>query len=354
MKGFVLFVSGFIVAFAGFIFVEPTAVRHLVARGMPYLGSTLLIIGVVVILLFVLKQRIVKWTARKVEAAAKQYVEKGVALGDSIAHGNTDVVIQSLSDTANYFLTNLYVRFALVIWFGIGGSFLGVLSVYFVYEQNTLMREQTQKVVDQIQLAEGQNELIKAQWLADRQARLLEILYDQNCDDDQQNCQPVANRRARAEAVKALVLNSKSKSGIASGVGAVNLDEINLEGVNLAKADIRFSSFVQANLHKSDFSSANLKYSNFLKADLSKAKLKKADISGAIMRHVQLKTADLGEVVAQRVDFTGANFNGAWLGSADLTGSYQVGRDGKKQAISCSSIQQGKAWQTVKGIEHCL
>ena len=89
----------------------------------------------------------------------------------------------------------------------------------------------------------------------------------------------------------------------------VNLSEANLRGANLIKAYIDGVNFRNANL-----SSANLSDANIIEADLRDANFSKANLNG-----VDFSEADLSETDLRGVNLRGANLSGADLNEANLS-----------------------------------
>lgn len=83
----------------------------------------------------------------------------------------------------------------------------------------------------------------------------------------------------------------------------IDLNEQNLSGLGLVKAD---------------FSEASLVFTQFIGADLSGAKFVRADLSGANFESADLEGADLYKATLWGTNFIAANLRGADLRDADL------------------------------------
>jgi uncharacterized protein YjbI with pentapeptide repeats len=85
------------------------------------------------------------------------------------------------------------------------------------------------------------------------------------------------------------------------GKSSVDLDDQNLGGLDLRKADLRQAHLNGANLRKADLRGARLKNARLRQADLRGADLREADLTGADLRRAECKDANFKKAVLDGV-----------------------------------------------------
>lgn len=109
------------------------------------------------------------------------------------------------------------------------------------------------------------------------------------------------------------------------------LDEENLTGVDLSKADLRDSSFKRSDLSRSNLSQVQARRAKFVSAimqgvdlsgaDLVQADFTSADLSGAKLTGASLRAARLFQANLRGADLTGAVLIGTDLLRTDFSGA---------------------------------
>ena len=127
------------------------------------------------------------------------------------------------------------------------------------------------------------------------------------------------------ELSKILELHRKWLNAEEGGVRA-NLPGVNLQGIDLHKADLRGANLCGADLRKSNLCEANLSTTNLWKANLCEANLlgsnlRSADLRGADLRKSNLCEANLSTTNLWKANLCEANLLGSNLRSADLRGA---------------------------------
>jgi Uncharacterized low-complexity proteins len=101
-------------------------------------------------------------------------------------------------------------------------------------------------------------------------------------------------------------------------LSGTQLSKIDLDGINLRKADLAGACLSGTQLKKSDFSEANLKRADLDRTDLTGANLSGADLYKADFKRSTLVKANLSISELARTDFFRANLSGANLSGANL------------------------------------
>lgn len=125
---------------------------------------------------------------------------------------------------------------------------------------------------------------------------------------------------------------------------------INLEGADLAEADLRYV----------DLSGANLRGSDLRGVILQGASLSRADLTGVHLGGANLSDADLGGAILQGANLRGSGFEGAILQGANFEGAkldYQIqegllAQIAKKVLADPSSLNMND-WHSCKTV-HCI
>ncbi len=95
---------------------------------------------------------------------------------------------------------------------------------------------------------------------------------------------------------------------------------INLDGINLKGADLRYTGFADISMFNADLQGSILTYANLENTNLGYAKIK-----GATLSAVTLKKANLHNANLEESDFTYADLRGADLEGANLSGGILYG-----------------------------
>lgn len=114
----------------------------------------------------------------------------------------------------------------------------------------------------------------------------------------------------------------------------LNLDGMDLRGVEFIELDLSGTSFAGANLHMAVFEECNCDSCDFSKAMLHSAELDNCDFRGA-----SFEGADLSGAFALVNDFTGANFRKAKLFMANLGSSNLTGADFRGANLTHTNFQ---------------
>ena len=179
-------------------------------------------------------------------------------------------------------------------------------------QQSLLMREQNEAIRTQIEQQQRQIAEQAADTLIVRRAQLLATIYD--CEANQEeDCKPRANRRARQEAVVAFCVIEHKREAV-PGLSGSNLSLLDLSETDFRAADLRRANLIGATLNGSDLSDAKLHG-----AALGGAHLDRADLGGAQLAGAQLIEARLTEANLSDADLTQADLTRASLGKADLS-----------------------------------
>ena len=99
-------------------------------------------------------------------------------------------------------------------------------------------------------------------------------------------------------------------------VEALARDGVAMEEIDLSGADLRGATLAGANFRRADLSDAI-----FVEADLSGADLRGANLSGAVFIRANLRDADLCEADLREADLVGAVFEDAFMENANLEGA---------------------------------
>ena len=184
------------------------------------------------------------------------------------------------------------------------------------------------------------------------QPRLLSMLYAPQRENESGNAVTGVHVRTRSAAVVAFVQLSRPATpttGAATKRPAqlVNLQELNLPGAQLAKADLKGVDFSGANLSSSDLGGADLVASNFSEANLEavrfrgvqadQVRMEKANLRGADFQAAYLQGAEFFQSTLPGVtikfgkcrdaSFREAELRGANLEEADFRGANLVAAD---------------------------
>ena len=99
----------------------------------------------------------------------------------------------------------------------------------------------------------------------------------------------------------------------------IKLENTELHGVDLSKAELHDANLRGANLYRAFLSKAKLDGADLWEAKLSEATLRKTQLRGADLSRAQLDTAILSEADLLKAKFHGANLRGAELQGANLS-----------------------------------
>lgn len=110
--------------------------------------------------------------------------------------------------------------------------------------------------------------------------------------------------------------DGKGARALKPSVEALARDGVAMEEINLSGADLRGAKLAGANLRR-----ANLENASFVEADLSGADLRGANLSGALFIRAILTDADLCEADLSGADLVGAVFQDAFMEKANLEGA---------------------------------
>ncbi len=222
------------------------------------------------------------------------------------------------------------------------GGIAAWITVYLLYQQNTLVGRQTDAVIEQNQKFDAQLQQIskqlklqeakdKAEREADyetRKAQLLAIIYDTDQKWPWSKPEPKAPLRVRQEAAASLI-DLQDNRHI-----DVNLSEADLPNTLLTSKQLERANFSGANMRSSLIDivflnaalliGANLSGAYVGDAELSGANLSDANLRGSLLSKVKLSCADLRGAdlcgaILNRVDLRGANLTGANLADVELT-----------------------------------
>lgn len=278
----------------------------------PYLLGSLLIVLVLGTVIWLFRRPLGCWAAKKIGGKVEAVYNVAV---DS--ERSTD---SKLASVGTEYLNREQFRFLLFFWLGTAGAVVGAFNIYLLYDQNKLIRGQTEELIEQnsdvkIQTTElkVQNKMISDQWRNERRAALLDIIYDIKCDTnnvDKRTCEPRSNLRARQEAVRSYI-KLQTQSSL-----PINLDYANVSEVKLDNMDLTNASFNKAKLNAASFNGSNLNFSSFREASLVGA-----TFSGTKMNSVVLVNANLERAVFHTADLTEANISQAYMASVKLKNS---------------------------------
>lgn len=129
--------------------------------------------------------------------------------------------------------------------------------------------------------------------------------------------QPGFTAEQRSSAFLALVRQHNFEWASAKLHG-LDLDEIQLPGVILSRADFHDTTFRNATLNHADFSSTILRTATFDGANLEQADLNSSDLYRTKMVGVNLKRANLQAAICQEADFSDSDLHVADFSEADL------------------------------------
>ena len=141
---------------------------------------------------------------------------------------------------------------------------------------------------------------------------------------------------------------------LATGTDSLIFERVNLQGVVLAKANLRGMNLNRARLRQADLShcdlrSVNLGGAELRGADLSQANLEEArlwgaDLHGANLRGANLRGARLSGADLRRADLGWADLNQAYFWDTDLSGAnlYQAINVTDQQLSFARSLKEAK------------
>ena len=283
------------------------------------------------------------------------------------------------------FLFRRYLIRALV---GLFATSVGLITIVYWQEQNSILRSQLESVSEQSRLLGEQVRLQRTQWFLTQRTELLSILYDRvNCDKDP--CQHVADLRTRTQAAITLVQvaqveiktnailrtkrnnveNDESTSNqslnfsglqpesllnlsyvelkeprkdrqVTQGHGAY-LARLDWSDVNLIYAELSFSSLARTIFHDAKLQYANLSYTNINETDFNTVFAMEAIFEGAIginvvFENADLSNADFSNSNLRSPDFTYATLDGAKFYNATLYRPNFSGAHG----LTCEQLEQ--------------
>ena len=110
--------------------------------------------------------------------------------------------------------------------------------------------------------------------------------------------------------------DGKGAKALKPSVEALARDGVAMEEINLSGADLRGAKLAGANFRRADLSDAI-----FVEADLSGADLRGANLSGAVFIRATLTDADLCEADLSDADLVGAVFHDAYMEKVNLAGA---------------------------------
>ena len=112
----------------------------------------------------------------------------------------------------------------------------------------------------------------------------------------------------------------QGEGGKRADLSGANLISVDLEGVDLHEANMRYASLYGADLHRAYLEGVDLEGADLRSADMGESVLHNANLCKANMRNVVLHGADLRGANLHGADLRGANLEGAKL----PLGMYQV------------------------------
>lgn len=132
-------------------------------------------------------------------------------------------------------------------------------------------------------------------------------------------------------------------------IGEINLDGIELNGVNfdeydLSKVSLRNARVTQCSFKYADLILANLQYSDLQNNDFSNAKLIAAnlgncDLSGSVLFLANMLTANTRNARLENIDFRGHDISGLMLRDVSLAGSNLEGQQLARVDLTNSNLQ---------------
>jgi uncharacterized protein YjbI with pentapeptide repeats len=135
----------------------------------------------------------------------------------------------------------------------------------------------------------------------------------------------------------------------------LDLQETNLAGASLWRADFKGAWLVVANLSKANLMEANLSKANLVEAALDSANLSKANLSGAILwgatlskarlMHADLRNADFSKANLVEVALDFADLSGAGLRNADLSGANLPGANLSEASLTRANLTRANLSQ---------
>lgn len=133
---------------------------------------------------------------------------------------------------------------------------------------------------------------------------------------------------------------SKAKLNVAKLSGA------NLTNANLREAILNVANLTLADLTGADLSQASLVRAELTRADLSGADLSRANLSGADLKDAKLRNANLTSANLSRADLKWTVFTGATLAEANLHGSDLSSADCSGADLSSTELRQSNLSRT--------
>ena len=128
-----------------------------------------------------------------------------------------------------------------------------------------------------------------------------------------------------------------------------NFNQMNLQGINLSKADLSQSRFTEsfltganltkANLRSATFQQTELTGANLTGADLTDANLTQSYLTGANLTGANLQKAALQQANLMRINLSEGNLRQANLSKAELTGAILT-----QAKLQQTNLQQAKLW----------
>ena len=230
-------------------------------------------------------------------------------------------------------LRHAAVKLALIYAFfspatiAIGGSVVALASLGVLLWQNSILIDQNGLIASQNEFMQEQIKSNNRQWLAERKASLLSILYDtKQCIDDEKKECPISSINARIEAVSSL--NSLEKDQCKSKKCTLSLDKVNLSGAKLNGINLDEVNFYLSDLSETEFSlvrADNIKITNSKVMDM---RFKRSNINNCIIQinkygdkennnYAEFSSSDL---INCKIELPIVNFEACFSGS-NLTGA---------------------------------
>ncbi|RXG84169.1 pentapeptide repeat-containing protein [Bradyrhizobium vignae] len=117
-----------------------------------------------------------------------------------------------------------------------------------------------------------------------------------------------------------------------------------LSGINLFRAQMKWTAFYYADFSKATFAGGNLSEATFVESNLSDANLNGADLTNANLQRSKLMRADLSGALLRGCDLTEADLTGANLRSADLRGAKLVKTNLENADLTGCRIYGAATW----------
>jgi len=170
------------------------------------------------------------------------------------------------------------------------GGFVAIFTLIILYQQNSILVDQNSLISEQnvffqeqIKKQNEQMDVQKSQWVAQRRAQLLDILYSDTLNDSKGS-----NVRAKSEAVLAFINleRAKDKDKLVD-LSSINLKGANLKGANLSRLDLSQANLEGTILQNVNFEGSILDSASFVGSDVWSAVFTKASLKYAMFSEVK-------------------------------------------------------------------